>query len=60
MVRAAAGMSKSIFITEEGVGYWSGEGSGELQNVGSLVLEIIIIICYTNYCKVLYCVNLTI
>ena len=40
MVRAAAGMRKSIFITEEGVGYWSGEGSGELQNVGNLQLEI--------------------
>jgi alpha-tubulin suppressor-like RCC1 family protein len=33
VVRAAAGVARSIFISREGVGYWCGEGSGELQNV---------------------------
>ena len=30
---AAAGVSKSIFISSKGFGYWCGEGMGQLKNV---------------------------
>lgn len=30
---AAAGVTQSIFISAEGIGYWCGEGMGELKNV---------------------------
>ena len=33
VVRAAASVSKSIFISSDGIGYWCGEGMGELKNV---------------------------
>ena len=33
VVRAAAGVARSIFISSEGVGYWCGQGSGELHDV---------------------------
>ena len=33
VVRAAASVSQSIFISSEGIGYWCGEGMGELKNV---------------------------
>ena len=33
VIRAAAGVSKSIFISSDGFGYWCGEGMGELKNV---------------------------
>ena len=33
IVSAAAGVTQSIFISAEGVGYWCGEGMGELKNV---------------------------
>lgn len=33
VVRAAAGVARSIFISSDGVGYWCGQGSGELHNV---------------------------
>ena len=36
IVSAAAGVSQSIFISDEGVGYWCGEGMGELKNVSLL------------------------
>ena len=32
-MRAAAGVARSIFTSKDGVGYWCGEGSGELKNV---------------------------
>ena len=37
IVNAAAGVSQSIFISDEGVGYWCGEGMGELKQVRQLV-----------------------
>ena len=33
VIRAAASVSKSIFISSDGIGYWCGEGMGELKNV---------------------------
>lgn len=33
IVSAAAGVSKSIFISSGGFGYWCGEGMGQLKNV---------------------------
>lgn len=33
VVRAAAGVARSIFISSEGVGYWCSQGSGELHDV---------------------------
>ena len=33
IVSAAAGVSQSIFISDGGVGYWCGEGMGELKSV---------------------------
>lgn len=33
IVRAAAGVARSIFISSDGFGYWCGEGMGELKNV---------------------------
>ena len=33
VMRAAAGVARSIFTSKDGVGYWCGEGSGELKNV---------------------------
>ena len=33
IVRAAAGVGKSIFVGSDGTGYWCGEGMGELKNV---------------------------
>lgn len=33
IVRAAAGVARSIFVSDDGFGYWCGEGMGELKNV---------------------------
>lgn len=35
IVNAAAGVTQSIFISAEGVGYWCGEGMGELKHVNT-------------------------
>ncbi len=36
MVKAAAGVGKSIFISSKGQGYWCGEWTGELESVSAL------------------------
>lgn len=47
VVRAAAGVSKSIFISSEGIGYWCGEGMGELKSVRE---SIVVCVSHTGSC----------
>ncbi len=36
MVKAAAGVGKSVFISSKGEGYWCGEWTGTLEHVSTL------------------------
>ena len=50
---AAAGVTQSIFISAEGVGYWCGEGMGELKAVRTLWL-IFLAVYDLLYCAAYY------